>query len=304
MLFLFHDCRRRPIMKNFMNNKSFYAKKWSIDILMDILGGILIALGTYNFAALAQFPMAGLNGIALIFYHLWGLPIGRTALLLNIPIALICFPILGRQYFLRSVRTIIITAGIMDYLAPLFPVYTGDRMLAAICAGVLSGLGYALIYMRETSTGGADFIMLSIKALKPHFSLGKITFIMDGLIVLLGTVMVSRDIDSLIYGMIITFLLSVVVDKVMYGIDAGKMTLIVTDQAQEVADMIDQVTGRGCTFLKGEGSYSKEEKAVVMCACNNKQMYSIRSSIKKIDPKAFIIIVESNEVVGEVFKSR
>lgn len=304
MLFLFHDCRRRPIMKNFMNNKSFYAKKWSIDILMDILGGILIALGTYNFAALAQFPMAGLNGIALIFYHLWGLPIGRTALLLNIPIALICFPILGRQYFLRSVRTIIITSVIMDYLAPLFPVYTGDRMLAAICAGVLSGLGYALIYMRETSTGGADFIMLSIKALKPHFSLGKITFIMDGLIVLLGTVMVSRDIDSLIYGMIITFLLSVVVDKVMYGIDAGKMTLIVTDQAQEVADMIDQVTGRGCTFLKGEGSYSKEEKAVVMCACNNKQMYSIRSSIKKIDPKAFIIIVESNEVVGEGFKSR
>lgn len=291
-------------MKNFMNNKSFYVKKWSIDILMDILGGILIALGTYNFAALAQFPMAGLNGIALIFYHLWGLPIGRTALLLNIPIALICFPILGRQYFLRSVRTIIITSVIMDYLAPLFPVYTGDRMLAAICAGVLSGLGYALIYMRETSTGGADFIMLSIKALKPHFSLGKITFIMDGLIVLLGTVMVSRDIDSLIYGMIITFLLSVVVDKVMYGIDAGKMTLIVTDQAQEVADMIDQVTGRGCTFLKGEGSYSKEEKAVVMCACNNKQMYSIRSSIKKIDPKAFIIIVESNEVVGEGFKSR
>ena len=304
MLFLFHDCRRRLLMKNFMNNKSFYAKKWSIDILMDILGGILIALGTYNFAALAQFPMAGLNGIALIFYHLWGLPIGRTALLLNIPIALICFPILGRQYFLRSVRTIIITSVIMDYLAPLFPVYTGDRMLAAICAGVLSGLGYALIYMRETSTGGADFIMLSIKALKPHFSLGKITFIMDGLIVLLGTVMVSRDIDSLIYGMIITFLLSVVVDKVMYGIDAGKMTLIVTDQAQEVADMIDQVTGRGCTFLKGEGSYSKEEKAVVMCACNNKQMYSIRSSIKKIDPKAFIIIVESNEVVGEGFKSR
>ena len=289
-------------MKNFMNNKSFYAKKWSIDILMDILGGILIALGTYNFAALAQFPMAGLNGIALIFYHLWGLPIGRTALLLNIPIALICFPILGRQYFLRSVRTIIITSVIMDYLAPLYPVYTGDRMLAGVCAGVLSGLGSALIYMRETSTGGADFIMLSIKALKPHFSLGKITFIMDGLIVLLGTVMVSRDIDSLIYGMIITFLLSVVVDKVMYGIDAGKMTLIVTDQAQEVADMIDQVTGRGCTFLKGEGSYTKEEKAVVMCACNNKQMYQVLRAVQAADEGAFMIVLESSEVHGEGFR--
>ena len=291
-------------MQKLLNHKSFYLKKWSLDILVDILGGILIALGTYNFASLAQFPMAGLNGIALIFYHLFGFPIGRTALLLNIPIALICFPILGRQYFLRSIRTIFITSVIMDYLAPLFPVYSGDRMLAAICAGVLSGLGYALIYMRESSTGGADFIMLSVKALRPHLSLGKIAFVMDGVIVFLGTLMVSRDIDSLIYGMIITFLLSVVVDKVMYGIDAGKMTLIVTDHAQEIAGMIDQVTGRGCTFLKGEGSFSKEEKAVVMCACNNKQMYSIRSSVKKIDPKAFIIIVESNEVVGEGFKPR
>lgn len=289
-------------MIKFPDHKSFFIKKWTTDILIDILGGILIALGTYNFAALAQFPMAGLNGIALIFYHLFGFPIGRTALLLNIPIALICFPILGRHYFLRSVRTIFITSFIMDYLAPLFPIYDGDRILAAICAGVLSGLGYALIYMRESSTGGADFVMLSIKAKKPHLSLGKISFVMDGLIVFLGALIVSRDMDSLIYGMIITFLLSLVVDKVMYGINSGKMTLIVTDRAQEIADMIDQVTGRGCTFLKGEGSFSKEKKAVVLCACNNKQMYSIRSSVKKIDPKAFIIIVESNEVVGEGFK--
>ena len=77
-------------MQKLLNHKSFYIKKWSLDILVDILGGILIALGTYNFASLAQFPMAGLNGISLIFYHLFGFPIGRTALLLNIPIALIC----------------------------------------------------------------------------------------------------------------------------------------------------------------------------------------------------------------------
>ena len=73
---------------------------------------------------------------------------------------------------------------------------------------------------------------------------------MDALIVLLGTAIVSKDIDSLIYGMIISFLLSTVVDKVMYGIDAGKMTLIVTDYAKEVAEKIDEVTARGATFLK------------------------------------------------------
>ena len=280
----------------------WYVKKWSIDISIDILGGVLIALATYNFAAASEFPVVGLNGIALIFYHLWGLPIGKVALLLNIPIALCCFRILGRDFFLRSIRTIIITSFLMDYAAPLFPVYQVDRMLAAICTGVLSGLGFALIYMRDSSTGGADFVMLTLKALNPHLTLGKIAFVMDALIVLLGTAIVSKDIDSLIYGMIISFLLSTVVDKVMYGIDAGKMTLIVTDYAKEVAQKIDEVTARGATFLKAEGSYSGEKKDVVMCACNNKQMYSIRNAVKEIDPKAFIIIMESNEVLGEGFK--
>lgn len=287
---------------NISHSKTWYVKKWSLDILVDILGGILIALGTYNFAAAAEFPMVGVNGIALIFYHLWGLPIGRVALLLNLPISLFCFRILGRQFFLRSLRTIFITSMIMDYAAPLFPVYQGDRMLAAICTGILSGLGFAMIYMRDSSTGGADFILLSLKAKNPHMTLGKLAFLMDAAIVLLGTIVVSRDVDSLIYGMIVSFLLSVVVDKVMYGIDAGKMTLIVTDYAHEVAAKIDEVTGRGSTFLKAEGSYSREHKDVVMCACNNKQMYGIKNVVKEIDPNAFIIIVESNEVVGEGFK--
>ena len=126
------------------------------DIATDIIGGILIAVGVYNFAAAAKFPMVGVNGIALIFYQLFGLPIGTVALILNIPIAICCFRLLGRRFFLNSVRTIIITSIIMDVIAPLFPVYQGDRLLSAICCGVLSGLGYAMIYMRDSSTGESD----------------------------------------------------------------------------------------------------------------------------------------------------
>lgn len=282
--------------------KRLNLKRLSWDIFMDILGGILIAIGTYNFAAAANFPMVGLNGIALIFYYLFGTPIGLVAMLLNIPIAIFCFRILGRDFFIRSIRTIVITSFIMDFLAPLFPVYTGDRLLAAVCTGVLSGLGYALIYMRNSSTGGADFIMLSIKAKHPHLSLGRIAFAVDFLVVVIGTVLVSKDIDSLIYGVIVSYLLSIVVDKVMYGVDAGKMTLIVTDYPEKVAEKIDELVGRGATFLKAEGSFSREKKDVVMCACNNKQMFAIRNAVKEIDEKAFIIIMESNEVVGEGFK--
>ena len=242
------------------------------DIATDIIGGILIAVGVYNFAAAAKFPMVGVNGIALIFYQLFGLPIGTVALILNIPIAICCFRLLGRRFFLNSVRTIIITSIIMDAIAPLFPVYQGDRLLSAICCGVLSGLGYAMIYMRDSSTGGSDFIMMSIKALNPHLSLGNIAFALDAVIVILGTVIVSRDVDSLIYGLIVSYLLSLVMDKVMYGIDEGKLALIVTDpeHSTEICFKIDEVLGRGSTILNGMGSYSKDDKHIIMCACNNK----------------------------------
>ena len=107
-----------------------------------------------------------------------------------------------------------------------------------------------------------------------------------------------------IYGTIVSYILAVVVDKVMYGVDAGKMALIITEFPQEVSSTIDQLTGRGSTYLKAEGSFSKEEKKVVLCACNNKQMFVIREAVKEIDEKAFVIILESNEVVGEGFKDR
>ena len=276
-------------------------KEFAIDILVDIVGNLLIAIGVYNFAANSGFPVAGISGIAMIFYHLFGLPIGTMTIILNIPIVIMCYKLLGRGFLLRSLKTMIIAWPLMDYVAPMLPVYSGDRMLSAICVGVFSGLGYAMIYMRNTSTGGADFIIMSVHALRPHLSIGKITFITDVIIVGLGG-MLFGDVDSIIYGLILTYILSVVVDKVMYGIDAGKMTLVVTDHGHEVAKRIDELTQRGSTFLRGVGSYSGEEKLVVMCACSNKEMHMVQKAVKEVDENAFLVTMESNEVRGEGFK--
>lgn len=276
-------------------------KEFAIDILVDIVGNLLIAIGVYNFAANSGFPVAGISGIAMIFYHLFGLPIGTMTIILNIPIVIMCYKLLGRGFLLRSLKTMIIAWPLMDYVAPMLPVYSGDRMLSAICVGVFSGLGYAMIYMRNTSTGGADFIIMSVRALRPHLSIGKITFITDVIIVGLGG-MLFGDVDSIIYGLILTYILSVVVDKVMYGIDAGKMTLVVTDHGHEVAKRIDELTQRGSTFLRGVGSYSGEEKLVVMCACSNKEMHMVQKAVKEVDENAFLVTMESNEVRGEGIK--
>lgn len=196
----------------------------------------------------------------------------------------------------------LISTVMMDFVAPLLPIYEGDLILSCVCMGVFAGIGYAMIYTRDTSTGGADFIMMAVRKGRPHISLGRMIIIFDFTVVIVGGLLMNGDINSIIYGLIATYILSVVVDKAMYGMDAGKVTLIVTEHGQEVADKISELTERGSTLLKGVGSYSKEEKQVVMCACNKKQMHMVQKAVKEVDHEAFLVIMESSEVRGEGFK--
>ena len=276
-------------------------KDWVLDIGADLIGGILIAVGIYNFALHANFPVAGFSGIAIILYHIFGLPIGIGTILLNVPVSIFCYKFLGKGFFFRSVKSMVISSLLMDYVAPLFPVYDGERLLAALCMGVLCGLGYALIFMRDSSTGGQDFITVSIRKIRPHLTLGVLTMIFDSTTILLGTLIVFHEIDGLLYGIIVTFLISTVMDHFMYGIYKGKLTFVVTEHGKAVVDAIDKISGRGATIVKGVGGYSLKEKDIVLCACN-KEMYQIKRRVHEIDPDAFTMIVESNEVVGEGFQ--
>lgn len=278
------------------------AKEMVFDIGADMAGGLLIAIGVYNFAVASGFPVAGISGIAVVFYHFFGIPIGVMTNLLNVPIAIFCYRSLGKRFFLKSIKTMLISNIMLDVVAPLFPVYEGDLMLSCICMGVFSGIGFAMIYARDTSTGGADFIFMAVRKWKPHISLGKLIIVFDFVVVIIGGILMQGDINRIIYGLIATYILSVVVDKVMYGIDAGKLALIVTAHGQEVADKIDELTQRGSTLLKGVGSYTKEEKQVVMCACNNKQMHMVQKAVKEVDEEAFLVTMESSEVRGKGFK--
>ena len=286
-------------MSKTQKEKAFVTAK---QIFWEMIGSILIAIGVYNFAVHAEFPMTGFSGISIILYRLWSIPIGFSTILLNIPVAILCWKLLGKGFFLRSVRCTIISSVIMDYIAPLFPMYEGSRLLAALCTGVFAGLGYSLIYMQNSSTGGADFIIMAVKALRPHMGVGRISFVIDAVIIVLGT-MVFQDVDGIIYGMIVSFLLATVIDKVMYGMNAGKMALIVTDDGKKICDVIEDCCQRGSTILKAQGGYQQEEREVVMCACNNKEMYLVQQAVKEAYPASFMIVLESNEVHGEGFRT-
>ena len=278
------------------------AKRISIDVLVDIIGGILLTIATYSFAVPADFPMTGVSGVALIFYQAFGLPVGALTVILNIPIIICCYKTLGKQFYIKSLRSTLITSAVMDILGPQLPLSQGDLILAAICTGVLLGIGYAIIFMRGSSTGGFDFIMMAIKYYRPHLSLGKIGFALDAMVILIGAVTIGNGMDSVIYGLVLNYLYSTVLDRLISGTSSGKLTLIISAHPREIVDEIDKLVDRGSTLLKAIGGYTGEEKEVVMCASSSKEMYAIRKRVHEIDERAFVIVVESNEVIGEGFR--
>lgn len=274
--------------------------KW-VNLLLEAIGCFISALGIYSFAVAAGVPVTGITGICAILYRLFGLPIGIATIVLNIPIVLFSYKKLGRAFFLRSLFCMAMFAVYTDTILPNWPVYQGDRLLATICGGVIGGIGDALIYMQNASTGGLDFVTMAIKVKHPHLPFGNLTFAAALAVIVLNGI-VFHDVDSVIYGLLFNYLVAAVINKVMFGFASSMLALIVTDNGKAACEEIDRVADRGSTILHGQGGFNGDPKDVVLCACSNKQLYEIEQAMKQLDPHCFIIMLQSNEVHGEGFR--
>lgn len=270
-----------------------------MDLLFDVLGSIPYAAGLYTFAASANFAPGGISGLAIILNYLTARPSRADA-------GPECAhpaghrPLLGRKFLLKSVKTMAISTLFLDLVFPLFPTYQGDPLLAALFAGSLIGVGLALIYMRGSSTGGADFVVISVKKLRPHLSLGQVMMCFDLLVILMGWP-VYGNVDSVLYGAVAAFATSLVIDKVMYGLGAGKLVIVITKCGDAVARSIDEACERGSTLLTAMGSYTKNKMDVLLCACSQSEAYKVRAAAHQVDEDAFVMITETSEVFGEGF---
>ncbi len=280
-------------------------KDISIDILCEIIGNLLIGFATYNVAASANFAVSGFSGIALLVYKFFDIPMGTTIFVLNIPFALLSIKIIGWNFILKSLRCIAIQSIIMNYVVVLLPQLTMEKFLAVIFVGVSYGISYALIYVRGSSTGGLDFIIMLVKHMFKHIKTGTISFILD-LVTLVAAGIVLKDYEAFICGVIIVFLSSSTIDRIVLGLNSGAVAYIVTDsgRGKKIADQIDDICARGSTILKGKGGYKENDKDIVMVAGSYKDIYQVQSSLKKTDPDAFIIVLDSKEVQGEGFTIR
>lgn len=273
------------------------------DLLVDLIGCSLASLGLYNFTSQSGFLPGGISGVALIIQHYFeNLPLGVLNLMLNIPLVIFAFFFLGRNFLLRSLRTVLVLSFTLDVLAPLFPTYSRNPLLAAVFGGLLVGTGLAIIFSNHSSTGGVDLIVMSLKKLKPHLSLGTITMLIDGLIILTGG-FVFNNIEAVLHGVIFTFFVTRAMDGYMSGAQSGKLAMIITDHGKGLSNVIETKVQRGSTIIDGRGSYTGNKKEIVLCALSRQQLPTLRQAVTDFDPTALLIVLEYNEVFGTGFQS-
>lgn len=273
------------------------------DILFFVIGCFLYAISVSCFTAPNDIAPGGVTGIATVFNYLFDTHIGMMIIILNTPLIIAGFIILGWRFVMRSLVCLLLSSVMIDGIAILFPtlVYTSNPLIAAIFGGVIGGAGLSLIYLRGGSTGGTDVAAKILNKYKPHLKLGTAIMVFD-LAVVVGATFVYRDIELALLAVITIFLVGQVIDKVMDGLDMGKLMFIVTNQPKEVGSSIMTKMDRGATVLKGEGAYSGEEKKILMCAVRRNEAFRLKQIVYDIDPAAFIMVGDASQIYGEGFR--
>lgn len=276
-------------------------KEFLVDLLLDIAGSFMFGIGFYTFAEKGNFAPGGVTGIALLIREFFPmLPLGMLSFAINIPIILVCWPILGKKYMFRSLRTLLLVTFVMDGVLSHFPVYSGDPLLASLFTGMFAGIGLGLIYMRGSNTGGSDFVVAAVKKKNPHLSFGQVTMAMDAVIIFLGWPVFGK-VDSVLYGLISCIAYSLVMDKIMYGVGSGKLVIAITNDGKRCADAISDAVGRGATIVAATGSYTGAAREMVYCACSNSEVFRVRHAINEVAPDSMLMVCEASDLYGEGF---
>ena len=286
-----------------MKSKS-YALEMLWDSFLVLLGTAVYAFGLYYFVEPSNTAPGGVSGIALLVNYATGFPVGIASALINFPLLVLGLVFLGKEFILKTLLSVASFTVIYDYiLTPLnIPYYGGERLMASLYGGVVTGVGLGLVFYAAGSTGGTDIVTKLVQRRFPHMQLGRILLIVD-LAIVGASIIVYRSVESALYAVIVIYANTQLINLVVYGGDSGRLLYILSAHYREITDAILSSVDRGVTLLHGEGGYTGEEKKVVLCAVRKNEYHKVKKLVRGIDPDAFIIAAESFEVEGEGFKA-
>lgn len=279
------------------------AVKKIIKYLLIFVGSVIYAVGFQFFMYPNNIVSGGVAGVSMIINHFTGFPVGMMSLIINIPLFIVAWKHFGLPFLVGSLAGTVLSSVFVDVFALTGIVMTHDPMLASIIGGVIKGFGYGLIFFVGASTGGIDIVAKFLRQRNQHINFGTIILIIDVAIVTAYALVLNKY-ESAMYSLIGMFVVSRVVDLVLYGIDNSSICYIISENSEALIKQI--TTGhihRGVTILEGEGAYSHRKKEVIMCVIKRTQIPEIRRIVRNVDEKAFFIVTDAKNVFGNGFES-
>ena len=274
-------------------------KKFCIEVIGTIIGSAIMAMAVSLFLLPNELSTGGFSGIATIAYYLMKIPMGITILILNIPLFIFTGLKIGKSFLAKTIVGTVSLSIFIDIFDK-FECLTSDKFLACIYGGILTGLGTAIILKSHSSTGGSDLITIIIKEYKSTFKTGSVITIIDVSIVALNVIFL-KNIEIGLYSGVAIYLMGKIIDILFEGIYFTKLLFIISDKNEEISKQIESKIERGVTGLFGKGMYTNKNKLILMCAVGRNDISHVKQLVKKIDPKAFIIVTNSREVLGMGF---
>ena len=279
-------------------------KQKTVQLLLALLkimvGCSLFSLGFNLFLVKNDLNAGGISGLSMLFVAMTHTgSVGMLTAILNLPLFIIGGWKLGRRFFWSSLLGMLINSVLIDAFAGI-PVPNVEPLLAVLYGGVMCGLGLGFVFSTGASTGGSDIIVLLLKLKYRHVPIGTVNAFFDAFVVLL-TGLTFMDVSRALYSGIAVFVTGKVIDVVVYRFDYSKVALIISEQYEEIAKAIDAKLERGATFLNGEGSYTRKNTKVILTAVKRRQIADLKQLVVEIDPKAFIIVQEAHQVLGDGF---
>ena len=269
-------------------------------IVATILGSIVFSAGFAFFLQPNDMSPGGISGLALVIVEILGFgSVGTLSILINLPLFLLAGIKIGKRFFIGSLLGMLLSSVLIDTFAAVgLPAV--EPLMGVIYGGVVCGLGLGVVFVSGTSTGGSDILVRLLKLRYRNVPIGQISMCFDAFVVVL-TGLVFQDVNKALYTGITVYLCGKVLDAVVYRFDYSTVALIISSEYEAIAREIGLKLDRGATFLHGEGTFSHQHTKVVLAAVKKQQFTELKELVMEIDPKAFVIVQEAHQVLGDGF---
>ena len=271
----------------------------AMDYLLLIAGAFIMGFAIKNIYDPLNLVTGGVSGLAIVIKSKVGVPLWLTNTLLNIPLFLASYRIKGWRFIKRTLVSTVSLSLSLYVIPEMMIMPADDILLSALFGGLISGVGSGMVFMTQATTGGTDMLAALLQKIMPHYSVPQTMQVLDAAIVLTGAAVFG--IRPTLYALIAIYAVTRMSDGILEGLKFSKMVYIISDRYGEIAGTIMEEVDRGVTGLRAEGMYSGSDKMMLCCVVSRKEISQIKEIVREYDPRAFVIVSDVREVLGEGF---